>query len=59
MPLFHCKECPHEWESVAKKSKCDWCDGNGFILEEKTPLELTMEAIFNESGTDDERGVPN
>jgi len=39
MPLFHCTSCHHEWESIDKESKCDWCGAPGKVLEDKTPME--------------------
>jgi len=38
MPLFHCKNCHHEWPSTFKNS-CDWCGGDSYILEEVTSFE--------------------
>lgn len=38
MPLLHCKKCMHEWEG-RKGSKCDWCGGKGYILQEETQFE--------------------
>jgi hypothetical protein len=62
MPLFHCKDCHHEFEnipnwdydveedwSIVLKSnelefpKCDWCGGDTYVLEKKTPLEKMCE----------------
>jgi DNA-directed RNA polymerase subunit RPC12/RpoP len=47
MPLFHCISCHHEWEGIAKGDEptCDWCGSHGYILEEKTPLELMVEEM--------------
>ena len=42
MPYLGCKSCHHEWESGTgdyARKKCDWCGGDSYILEEKTPLE--------------------
>ena len=44
MPLLHCNKCHHEWEGNPI-SKCDWCNNDGYILEEKTVIE---EAFFGE-----------
>ena len=38
MPYLHCKNCHHEWESAEKGTKCDWCGGDSYVLEEETPL---------------------
>jgi hypothetical protein len=38
MPLWHCKECHHEWESVIKQN-CDWCGEGCYMLEEQTSFE--------------------
>ena len=40
MPLMHCNECHHEWEGM-KESLCGWCNSTGYVLLEKTGLELT------------------
>ena len=44
MPLLHCLQCHHEWEG-GRYSKCDWCGVNGYVIEEKTP----MERVFGEN----------
>jgi len=44
VPLLHCKKCHHEWEG-RENSKCDWCGGNSYILEEVTPFERSLESI--------------
>ena len=41
MPLWKCKACHHEWEGY--RPKCNWCGAEGYILEEKTPLEKALE----------------
>ena len=47
MPLFHCDNCHHEWERAEEDTTCDWCDSeNAYILEEKTPLERTINDIY-------------
>ena len=50
MPLLHCKECHHEWESAPievfeykGQTKCDWCGSKSYTLEEKTTLEKFVE----------------
>lgn len=47
MPLLHCYGCHHEWEGT-NKSKCDWCGGDSYVLEEVTPFELFVESITQE-----------
>jgi len=47
MPLLHCYGCHHEWEGT-KKSKCDWCGEDSYVLEEVTPFELFVESITQE-----------
>lgn len=44
MPLLHCKECQHEWEGN-KDSKCAWCGGESYILEEHTALEKAIKRL--------------
>ncbi len=53
MPYYHCNKCHHEFEGypsdgykmeedgsiLIDNPKCDWCDGDSYILEEETPLE--------------------
>ena len=47
MPLLHCKECHHEWESapidlfdVKGQKICDWCGCKEYtILAKETSLE--------------------
>ena len=50
MPYLGCKDCHHEWESAKgdyAQNKCDWCGGDSYILEVKTPLEnLGVDKIF-------------
>ena len=43
MPYFKCNGCHHEWEGSQEEIKCDWCQSEGSILEEKTPLEMLCE----------------
>ena len=55
MPLIHCNECCHEWETSDVKSLCDWCGSDGFILKDKTDLETFLEQtdFFEESDEKD------
>ena len=46
MPLFHCKKCHHEWESSESKSDCDWCGESGYVIKEKTELEVLIDYMF-------------
>ena len=39
MPLMHCMDCHHEWESTSDNSLCGWCGGGAYVLDPKTPLE--------------------
>jgi len=48
MPLMHCSKCHHEWESVDKESRCDWCGADGKVLEDKTSLEKVNWDQFTE-----------
>lgn len=59
MPYYHCMNCHHEFEHIPdidyevekdwsirlkeNMPKCDWCKGETYILEEKTPLERMCE----------------
>ena len=45
MPLMHCMECHHEWESTSNKSLCDWCGAGGYILEKQTSLDKSIIAL--------------
>jgi len=45
MPLFKCTKCHHEWEGNI--DICDWCGAKGKIIEEKTPLEKSIEYLLN------------
>jgi hypothetical protein len=38
MPLLHCKDCHHEWEGK-KSSRCDWCGGKSYVLQEVSDFE--------------------
>ncbi len=42
MPLFHCNDCHHEWEGNKYMTRCGWCNGSSYILEEFTPLEKML-----------------
>ncbi len=44
MPLLHCSKCHHEWEACfteegPNQTFCDWCSAEGYIIQDKTPLE--------------------
>jgi len=39
MPLMHCMDCHHEWESTSDQSLCDWCGAAGYVLDPLTSLE--------------------
>jgi len=46
MPLLHCSNCHHEYESYEKdweKDLCDWCGHIPYLIKEKTELELMVE----------------
>lgn len=45
MPYLHCNKCHHEYEATNENEKCDWCGSDGYLLEEKTPMEKFMEAF--------------
>jgi len=49
MPYFHCQSCHHEWEGSEPEpgyvAECDWCGGDSYVLEAKTPLELTARIL--------------
>ena len=45
MPLMHCMECHHEWESTDEKSLCGWCGAAGYVLKDKTGLERLCENL--------------
>ena len=43
MPLLHCSNCHHEYESYKKDWEhdlCDWCGCTPYFVKEKTELEL-------------------
>lgn len=48
MPLMHCMECHHEWESTTGKSLCDWCGAGGYTLKKTTEFEEMIVAIKDE-----------
>jgi len=52
MPLYHCKECHHEWEGDKEALTCDWCEGEAYVLDETTPLEDLIKEIWRERGYD-------
>ena len=49
MPLMHCKDCHHEWESIDEKKPCDWCSAEGYVLEEKISLEKMLDELRKEA----------
>ena len=51
MPHWHCTECHHEWEGSKKKKRCDWCNASGYVLEDATPLEMSIRDL-NEQGVE-------
>lgn len=38
MPYWGCSKCHHEWEGGSEDKVCDWCGGDGHVLEAETPL---------------------
>ena len=48
MPIYKCEVCHHEWEG--HNPKCDWCGGDSYILEEKTPVEKLVDYLLSEEG---------
>ena len=45
MPLLHCENCHHEWETIEEEEICDWCGGGSYILESETPLSKMIKNI--------------
>ena len=56
MPYYKCTQCHHEFERIPeykdKVELCDWCGAPGYILEEKTPLEIMCDDIEEKGGID-------
>ena len=48
MPVLHCKECSHEWESKKVSERCDWCGSYSYVIKEHTELELAMHNMLKE-----------
>lgn len=48
MPLLHCTECHHEWESSEDEEECDWCGGDSYMLDKNTPLSLLLSYLYGE-----------
>jgi hypothetical protein len=47
MPLLHCSNCHHEYESYKdnwENDLCDWCGCTPYLLKDKTELELMCDA---------------
>lgn len=47
MPLLHCSNCHHEYESYNEDWEhdlCDWCGSTPYLIKEKTELELMVES---------------
>lgn len=42
MKHWHCHDCHHEWDGG--DPHCDWCGGQGFVLEEETQFARFMKA---------------
>ncbi len=42
MPYLHCLKCHHEWEGRIT-SRCAWCGSKGYVLDEKTPHEKSLD----------------
>lgn len=47
MPHYGCTKCHHEWDGSVDDSVCDWCCAPGRVLEEHTPLELSIRDMSN------------
>jgi len=45
MPLMHCNDCHHEWDSTSDKSLCDWCGESGYILDPQSLLDKFCEKL--------------
>lgn len=45
MPLLHCSNCHHEWESASFNESCDWCGAVSYVLTKKNPLEKMLDRI--------------
>lgn len=43
MPLWKCNDCHHEWEGSDEDNRCDWCESEGHIIQEKTGLEELLD----------------
>jgi hypothetical protein len=50
MPLMHCTECAHEWESCEVINHCDWCGKPGKVISDKTDLERMFDRIGDNDG---------
>lgn len=52
MPLYHCNNCHHEWEGMRTPTPiCDWCKSEGHVIEETTPLELSIKDMMKKEET--------
>jgi hypothetical protein len=50
MPLYGCVDCHHEWEvsGALEPSRCDWCSGDGVVIQEKTHFDAFMDEFCDE-----------
>jgi len=48
MPILHCKNCHHEWESPHSKEFCDWCGSDSYMIKEMTELEKATHKLLKE-----------
>lgn len=50
---MHCSQCHHEWEGQ-KGDICDWCEGNSYVLNDKTGFKMLTDQIFGDPIEDEE-----
>jgi hypothetical protein len=47
MPLYHCNECPHEWQGTTYDLPvCDWCGAVEHVIQEMTELERMLSEMM-------------